>query len=86
MAGKPLYDDEILEEIEQHWLNKLYPPSIQYLVENSGLASKSTVRGALRRLYKKRLIRLVFTPHGYKAYTNWAQKALYRAARERRNE
>ena len=77
MAGKPLHDNEILEVIERHWLDKLYPPSIQYLVENSGIASKSTARGALRRLSDKGLIQLVYTPSGYKVYTNWAYRVLY---------
>ncbi len=86
MAGKPIHDDEVLEAIDQHWLDKLYPPSSQYLVENSELSSKSTVAGALRRLEKQDKIILLFTLNGYKAYTNWAYWALFHRAREIENE
>jgi len=86
MAGKPIHDDEVLETVEQHWIDNLYPPSSQYIVENSGLASKSTVAGALRRLDKQDLIILLYTPNGYRAYAKWAHWALFHRAREIENE
>jgi SOS-response transcriptional repressor LexA len=86
MAGKPIHDDEILAAIEKHWLENLYPPSIQYLVDNSGLASKSTMSGALRRLDKKGKIYLMKRTDGYKAYTKWAYWTLFNQARRIEDE
>ena len=59
MAGKPLCDEEILEAIDIHWRENLYPPSTQYLVDNSCINSKNTIWLALRRLAKKDKIMLV---------------------------
>ena len=76
MPGKPLCDDKILEAIDTHWRENLYPPSIQYLINNSCVKSKNTVWLALRRLEKKNEIYLVGTPAGWKAYTKWAWHSL----------
>jgi len=76
MAGKPLCDEEILEAIDNHWREFLFPPPIQYLIENSCILSKNTIWLALRRLQKAGKIKLVRTGEGYKAYSNWAHHAL----------
>ena len=86
MAGKPLCDDEILAAIKKHWLDFLHPPSIQYLIENSGLASKSTAWGALRRLEKRGSIFLLETAEGHKAYMKWAWHTLNSAAQRIKDE
>ena len=86
MAGKPLCDEEILAAIENHWLEYLYPPSIQYIVDNSGLASKSTVSGALRRLEKRGSIFLIETAEGHKAYMKWAWHSLDSMAQRIKDE
>ena len=77
MAGrKPLCDDEILRAVEQHWRDFLYPPTIQYLVDNSCVQSKNTVWLALKRMAKQKKIYLILTIDGNKAYTLWARRAL----------
>lgn len=76
MAGKPLCDDQILEAIDIHWREYLYPPSIQYLIDNSCIKSKNTIWLALRRLKKQGEIILVYTSEGNKAYIPWAWHSL----------
>ena len=77
MAGrKPLCDDEILRAVDVHWRDFLYPPTIQYLVDNSCVQSKNTAWLALKRLAKQKKICLVLTVDGNKAYTLWARGAL----------
>jgi len=82
MPGKPLCDDQILEAIDIHWRENLYPPSIQYIIENSCVKSKNTVWLALRRLEKRDEIYLVPTVEGYKAYMKWAWHALNSRAKQ----
>jgi hypothetical protein len=76
MAGKPLCDNEILEAIDKHWREYLYPPSIQYLIDNSCIQSKNTIWLALRRLRKQNKIILINTSEGSKAYIPWAWHTL----------
>lgn len=80
MSRYPKCDGEIWAAIEDHWLTYYSPPSIQYLIENSCIASKNTVWLALRRLAKKKQIVLVKTDAGMKAYTTWAYYTLKRKA------
>lgn len=76
MSRKPLCDDEILEAINRHWQENLYPPSIQYIIDNCCISSKNTVWRALRRLETQGSIVLVGTVKGWKAYAHWAWHAL----------
>ena len=76
MPRKPLCDDEILAAIDLHWREKLYPPSIRFLIENSCISSRNTVWLALRRLEKRDEIYLIYTKEGHKAYAKWAWHAL----------
>ena len=86
MAGKPLCDEEILEAINTHWREKLYPPAIQYLIDNSCIFSKNTIWLALRRLEKSGKIKLVHTNEGYKPYIPWAFHSLNAMAQRLKDE
>lgn len=59
MAREPQYDDQVYDVVVGHWMNFWQPPSIQYVVDNTGLSSKSTVRAALLRLQRKGLMRII---------------------------
>lgn len=59
MARQPQFDDQVYDIVVQHWMNFWQPPSMQYIVDNTGLASKSSVRFALHRLREKGLMRMI---------------------------
>lgn len=50
MGKLRLYDDAILEAIDEFWQENYRPPTIRTLVEMSGAKSTSVVWKALRRL------------------------------------
>ena len=50
MGRLRLYDDAILDAIDDFWQENYHPPTIRALVEMSGAKSTSVVWKALRRL------------------------------------
>ena len=59
MARQPQFDDEVYDIVVQHWMNFWQPPSMQYLVDNTGLSSKSSIRSSLFRLRERGLMRMI---------------------------
>ena len=57
---KPKCDDQIIDAINKHWEKYKIPPTIDYIIENSCIESKSTTWKALRRLEKRGIIHLIF--------------------------
>ena len=56
---KARHDEQIYDQIIDHWTKFLLPPTIQYLVNHCSLQSKSNVWLALVRLDKKGYIKIV---------------------------
>jgi len=59
MARKPQHDDQVYDAVVEHWLRFAQPPTVQYIVDNCDLQSKSTVWAALFRLVDRRMIRMI---------------------------
>lgn len=59
MARQPKCDDQIVEAIESYWQKYFSPPSLEWLVNNTCIASKNTMYFALRRLAKYGYVKLV---------------------------
>ncbi len=59
MGRGPKCDDQIVKAIEDHWFEHCLPPSTEYLVNNTCIASKNTMFFAIRRLAKQGYIKLV---------------------------
>jgi len=59
MAGSPKCDDQIYDAIVKHWTVYKQPPTIQYIVDNTDIQSKSNAWKALFRLCDQGLMRII---------------------------
>ena len=59
MARSPLYDDQIYDAVVRHWTLYRLPPTVQYIVDNTDIKSKSNAWKALFRLCDRGLMRVV---------------------------
>ena len=57
--SKAKHDEQIYNQVVDHWLTFSLPPTIQYLVDHTPIQSKSNIWLALVRLEKARFINVI---------------------------